>query len=288
MSETKPTRRPATALTIAGSDSGGGAGIQADLKTFAALRVHGLSAVSALTAQSTVEVRAVFSVPASFVALQLDTLMDDFHIDAVKTGMLSDPETIEVVQQRAQKGRWRVVVDPVMVASSGARLVSAEVVDGLRALIASAEVVTPNLDEVEVLVGHRPQDPEEMTRAGQELLRLGCRAVLVKGGHLRGDPVDVWVERGGRVLHRSVTRIPGNVGHGTGCTYAAALTALLARGRRPDEAFRQAHAFVNGALRAAPENLGGGSQPLHPLFEYFPGLAEAGSARAVDAELGRS
>jgi hydroxymethylpyrimidine/phosphomethylpyrimidine kinase len=240
----------------------------------AALQVHGLSAITALTAQSTTEVRDVFPVPAAFVATQLDTLTDDFTIDAAKTGMIADPDAIEVVRERAARWGWRLVVDPVMVAATGARLVSDAVVERLASLFALATVVTPNLDEVEVLVGWRPIDPDGMERAGRELLARGSRAVLVKGGHLDGEPTDVWVDREGAV-RRSAPRIPGRVGHGTGCTYASSLAAWLARGSEPREAFERAHRFVHRALAQAPQGLGHGAQPLHPLHAYFDGLAPA-------------
>ncbi|MEM1023343.1 MAG: bifunctional hydroxymethylpyrimidine kinase/phosphomethylpyrimidine kinase [Myxococcota bacterium] len=278
-------KRPATALTIAGSDSGGGAGIQADLKTFAALKVHGLSAIAALTAQSTTEVRDVLAVPANFVAAQLDTLVDDFPIDACKTGMIADPATIEVVAQRVEDHAWPLVVDPVMVAATGARLVNDEVVDGLRSLFRLATVVTPNLDEMEVLTGVRPRRPEEMADAALALCReVGAGAVLLKGGHLEGEPVDVLVTASGDRMERGGPRIPGRVGHGTGCTYASAIAAWLSRGVDLQTAFDRAHAFVRGALAHAPKGLGRGSQPLHPLHAYFDGLESAPGPAGFDPD----
>jgi len=265
--------QPACALTIAGSDSGGGAGIQADLKAFAALRVHGLSAISALTAQSTTEVRAVHPVPAAFVAQQIDTLVDDFRIDAVKTGMLADPATVEVILDRTRRLSWRLVVDPVMVAASGARLVGPEVVRALTGLYSLAELVTPNLDEVEVLLGWRPRDAKEMERAGRQLLDHGPRAALIKGGHLEGDPVDVLVHSGGPTRVFEGDRIATGAGHGTGCTYAAAITALLAQGRSLDAAVEEARTFLREALRAASDALGAGPSPLHPFHRFYPTLA---------------
>lgn len=265
--------QPACALTIAGSDSGGGAGIQADLKAFAALQVHGLSAISALTAQSTVEVRAVHAVPSSFVAVQLDTLTDDFRIDAVKTGMLADPSTVEVIRDRVVRHQWCLVVDPVMVAASGARLVGPDVVRALTSLYSLAELVTPNLDEVEVLLGWRPRHAEEMARAGKQLLEHGPKAALIKGGHLDGDPVDVLVQSDGPTRVFEGGRIETQAGHGTGCTYAAAITALLARGESRENAVEQARNFVREALRAAPSGLGAGAGPLHPFHAFHPRLA---------------
>ncbi len=278
-------RPPACALTIAGSDSGGGAGIQADLKTFAALRVHGLCAVSAVTAQSTTEVRGVHPIPANFVAEQLDVLQDDFPIDAVKTGMLADAETVELVRKRATEAGWTLVVDPVMVASSGARLVSDRVVVALRRLISASVLVTPNLDEVEVLTGRRPQTTSEMVDAGHRLLETGARGVLVKGGHLAGDPIDVLVRAEEPALRLPGARIHTRAGHGTGCTYAAAITAWLARGATVEQAVLCSHAFVRSALEAAPEGLGRGAGPLHPLFDAYERLLEPSTS--VDPASGR-
>jgi len=277
--------RPATALSIAGSDSGGGAGIQADLKTFAALKVHGLTAVAALTAQSTIEVREVFSVPASFVAAQLDTLTDDFTIDAVKTGMLADPETLTLVAERTRRHRWPLVVDPVMVAATGARLVGDEVVAAMRGLFRHATVVTPNLDEMEVLTGQRPRDADAMAKAAIALCReVGAGAVLLKGGHLEGDPVDVLATASGDVMERRGDRIPGRVGHGSGCTYASAIAAWLARGGDLHTAVDRAHAFVRGALSHAPRGLGQGTQPLHPFHPWFDGLESAPPSDGFDSD----
>lgn len=255
------------ALTVAGSDSGGGAGIQADLKAFAALGTHGLSAITALTAQSTTEVRAIHDVPADFVRLQLETLGDDFRIDAAKTGMLSSAQVIEEVALFFDARPIPLVVDPVMVASSGARLVgtsAAQVI--VERLFPRAALITPNLDEVEVLLGQRPKDVEEMTAAGRELLTLGPAAVLVKGGHLEGDPVDVLVTRS---MTRQFTgpRIPTQNTHGTGCTYAAAITALLAHGLPLLAAVETARTFLRGAIAHAPAGVGRGAGPLHPLHQ---------------------
>lgn len=256
------------ALTVAGSDSGGGAGIQADLKTFAALGTHGLSAITALTAQSTTEVRAIHDVPADFVRLQLETLGDDFRIDAAKTGMLASVQVIEEVALFFEARPIPLVVDPVMVASSGARLVgttAAQVI--VERLFPRAALITPNLDEVEVLLGQRPKDVEEMTAAGRELLTLGPAAVLVKGGHLEGDPTDVLVTR---AMTRQFTgpRIPTTATHGTGCTYAAAITALLAHGLPLLSAVEAARTFLRGAIAHAPTGVGRGAGPLHPLHQW--------------------
>jgi len=266
---------PACALTVAGSDSGGGAGIQADLKAFAAFEVHGLTAISAITAQSTREVRGVHAIPAAFVADQIDTLIDDFPVDAVKTGMLADPETVELVGERTRQHGWRLVVDPVMVAASGAQLVGPEVVRALEGLFAHAELVTPNLDEVELLLDWRPRSAAEMERAGRELLAHGPGAVLIKGGHLSGDPIDVLVERDAPPRVFEGERIATRAGHGTGCTYASAIAALRARGVPLADAVERARAFLREALRTAPTELGAGASPLHPFHAFYPRLAAA-------------
>ena len=207
-------------------------------------------------------------VPADFVATQIDTLVDDFAIDACKTGMIADPAVVDVVVERARRHQWTVVVDPVMVAATGARLVGAEVVERLCKLFDVARIITPNLDEVEVLLGERPSDPSAMESAGRTLADRHGAAVLVKGGHLASDPVDVLVHDAG-TTRLSGPRILGRVGHGTGCTYAASLAGLLARGLAIEEAFVEAHAFVRGALAHGPRGLGRGSQPLHPLHRVI-------------------
>lgn len=253
------------ALTVAGSDSGGGAGIQADLKAFAALGTHGLSAITALTAQSTTEVRAIHDVPADFVRAQLATVADDFRIDAAKTGMLASPEVIDVVAEFFEGRPIPLVVDPVMVASSGARLVAEAAVERIVGrLFPRAALITPNLDEVAVLLGRRPTDVAEMEAAGRELLALGPVAVLVKGGHLLGDPTDVLVTRS-TIRRFGGPRIPTQATHGTGCTYAAAITALLAHGVPLVAAVDTARHYLQGAIAHAPSGVGRGHGPLHPL-----------------------
>ncbi len=270
----KPVSTP-IALTVAGSDSGGGAGIQADLKTFAAHGVHGLSAIAALTAQSTTEVRGIFDVPSDFVALQLATLADDFSIGAMKTGMLSSVPTIEVVGAFVERHSLPLVVDPVMVAASGARLIDQVCADALVAhLFSKSLLITPNLDEAEVLVGFRPKTVAEMERAAGRLAERCSGAVLLKGGHLAGEPTDVlWCKD--FVEHLVGSRIITRNTHGTGCTYAAAITAQLARGASLFDAVRAAHAYLRGAILHAPR-VGRGSGPLHPLHQVLP-MPGAGS-----------
>jgi hydroxymethylpyrimidine/phosphomethylpyrimidine kinase len=244
--------RPSCALTIAGSDSGGGAGIQADLKTFAAHGVHGLTAIAALTAQHTRGVTAVHAPPVAFLRAQIDACFEDFRIGAVKLGMLANAEMIHCVADSLE--RWRppfVVLDPVMVASSGARLLEDKALDALRMrLLPLATVVTPNIPEAELLLGRDIADAEAAEAALSELLALGARAVLLKGGHLPGDAmVDRLAEgkRRTRLLH---SRLPVE-GHGTGCTLASAVTANLVLGQSLADACAAAADYVHGALANA-------------------------------------
>ena len=225
------TPLPASALTIAGSDSGGGAGIQADLKAFAAHRVHGLSAIAALTAQNTRGVTAVHVPPVSFLRAQLDACFDDFNIQAVKLGMLANAEVIHTVADALERYRpANVVLDPVMIATSGARLLEDSALDALRhRLIPLATLLTPNIPEADFLLGHPITDGPSAENALDELLQLGAGAILLKGGHL--DEGDEVIDRyrgpdgNARFTHR---RLPLEA-HGTGCTLASAVTALLCR-----------------------------------------------------------
>jgi hydroxymethylpyrimidine/phosphomethylpyrimidine kinase len=251
------------ALTIAGSDSGGGAGIQADLKTFHQFGVFGTSAIVALTAQNTRSVLAVEPVSHAMVTAQLDALADDLPPDALKTGMLADAGLVSLVAATVQARGWRpLVVDPVMVSTSGDRLLSSEAEGVLRdALVPLAAVVTPNLDEAQILTGHQIRDVAEMERAGDELRRLGAGAALVKGGHLPGDVLtDVLVWSGGVRRFRR-RRIRTTSTHGTGCTLSAAITAGLALGRELEAAVGDALDYVSRAIAAAPA-LGQGHGPL--------------------------
>lgn len=248
--------RPISALTIAGSDSGGGAGIQADLKTFAAHRVHGLSAIAALTAQHTRGVDAVEVPPPTFLRAQIDSCFDDFDIGAVKIGMLANADMIQtVVKSLDQHCPPYIVVDPVMIATSGAQLLANTAIDVLRKrLLPMATVITPNLPEAEFLLGRPIPDLDAMRIACDDLLDLGAGAVLLKGGHLAGgdEIVDLFAvrrESGGR-MHREIRhpRLAVNA-HGTGCTLAAAIAAQLALGAPLIDACREASDYVHRALR---------------------------------------
>lgn len=258
---------PANALTIAGSDSGGGAGIQADLKTFAALGVYGASALTAVTAQNTREVRAIHELPPALVAAQIDTVLDDIAVGAVKIGMLGGPQTIAAVAERlAARQVSRVVLDPVMVAKSGDALLRAEALATLRErLLPLALVLTPNLPEAAALLGRpAPRDEREMAAACAALLELGPRSVVLKGGHLDGpQSVDLFFD-GQTMLRLPAARLPTRNTHGTGCTFSAALAALLARGLPLPEAVRGAKRYISAAIAAADRlRVGVGHGPLH-------------------------
>ena len=234
------------ALTIAGSDSGGGAGIQTDLKTFAALGVYGTSAITALTAQNTLGVHGIHPVPAAFVAAQMEAVLSDIQIDAAKTGMLGDAELITMVAEVLSKYNVRkLVVDPVMVADSGDRLLPAAAVETLcKKLFPLAMVITPNLPEASVLLDREIKTVDEMIWAAQELHRFGSQTVLVKGGHLPGEEmVDVFYDGDTIHLFRE-QKLPTKHTHGSGCTYAAAITAGLAKGQSPLAAVKAAKSFI--------------------------------------------
>ncbi|HJP99891.1 MAG TPA: bifunctional hydroxymethylpyrimidine kinase/phosphomethylpyrimidine kinase [Rhodanobacteraceae bacterium] len=244
--------RPVCCLTIAGSDSGGGAGIQADLKTFAALGVHGVSAITALTAQNTRGVMAMHPVPVKHLGAELGAVFEDFAIAAVKTGMLGDPRTVRCVARvlACRKPKW-LVVDPVMTATSGARLLDP---DAMRVLIEDliplADVLTPNLPEAQALTGISIRSARDAERVAERLRDHGAKAVLLKGGHGRGrEAIDRWFDARG-VLELRHPRLPGRF-HGTGCTLSSALAAELAKGAAPRTAARRAAAFVQRAMRGA-------------------------------------
>lgn len=251
------------ALTIAGSDSGGGAGIQADIKTFSALGVYGASVITAITAQNTVGVTAVHEVPVDVIASQLDAVLSDFEVGAAKTGMLAAPDIIAVVADKIEQ--WsvqRLVVDPVMVAKSGDRLLREDAIDALRhRLLPLASVVTPNIPEAEVLAAMEIRDEADREEAARRIGDLGAHHVVVKGGHLAGDPVDlVW--DGQRMYRLSARRVESTSTHGTGCTFSAAITALVAQGREVEDAIRDAKEYLTGAIQHA-EGLGHGHGPLN-------------------------
>jgi hydroxymethylpyrimidine/phosphomethylpyrimidine kinase len=258
------------ALTIAGSDSGGGAGIQADLKTFQQFGVFGTSVIVALTAQNTRGVRAVEAVPEAMVSAQLTALAEDLPPAALKTGMLAEATIVRRVARTIRENEWApLVVDPVMVSSSGTRLLTTEAEEVMREdLLPLAALVTPNLDEAAILTGRVVHDLATMERAGASLLRFGAAAALITGGHLSGDTItDVLVTSAG-VRHFTRGRIDTTSLHGTGCTLSAAITAALALGRPLETAVMEGLDFVDRAIAAAP-GLGGGHGPLNHTVPAF-------------------
>ncbi len=259
---------PPVVLTIAGSDSGGGAGIQADLRTFAALGVHGACAVTAVTAQNTAEVRAVHPLPPDVVDAQIDAVLADLAVAAVKTGMLATTEIAAVIAERARAGQLpNLVIDPVLVASSGGRLFDATFESAyLDLLFPVAAVITPNLAEAEVLLGRQVGTVDEMAEAAEELAKTGAGTVVVKGGHLGGeDAVDV-VWHAGTVTELRRPWVPTDNNHGTGCSFASATAAGLAIGRSVPQALSDAKDFVTTALAGgASWRLGAGHGPLDHL-----------------------
>ncbi len=257
------------ALTIAGSDSGGGAGIQADLKTFSAYRVFGLSVITAVTAQNSVGVQGVENLSPAFVAQQLRSVLEDFGVDAAKCGMLSVAPIIEAVAGvLGEHPIDKLVVDPVMVAKSGDALLQPDAVAALiRRILPLALVVTPNLPEAEVLSGITVSSRDEMEEAARRIGKLGARHVLVKGGHLKGDAVDIlW--NGREMTAFQVPRIESSNTHGTGCTLSAAIAAGLAKGRPLGEAVREAKAYVTKAIREGFALGRGVGQLRHFLTEW--------------------
>jgi hydroxymethylpyrimidine/phosphomethylpyrimidine kinase len=256
----------ARALTIAGSDSGGGAGIQADLKTFTVFGVYGMSAVTALTAQNTRGVAGIHAVPAAFVRAQIDAVLSDIGVDAAKTGMLVSAETISAVAQAVRAHAITpLVVDPVMLAQSGAALLEPTACATLqRELLPLATLVTPNVPEAEALTGMTIRSVAEMRQAARALIDLGAAACLVKGGHLRGDEaVDVF-DDGRDAVELRVARLPTPHTHGTGCQLSAAITAELARGTPLLAAVQRAKRFITVAIRNGLA-IGKGAGPANPL-----------------------
>ena len=256
-----------TALTIAGSDSSGGAGIQADIKTMTANGVYATSAITALTAQNTTGVYGILESTPEFLANQLDCIFTDIFPDAVKTGMVSSTALIAIIADKLrQYGARNIVVDPVMVATSGARLISEEAVDALKEkLLPLATLLTPNIPEAEVLSGMTISDPAGMERAARAISeQYGC-AVLCKGGHQISDADDLLWREGAGVWFRG-RRIQNSNTHGTGCTLSSAIASNLAKGYDLDQSVRRAKAYISGAL-AAMLDLGHGSGPMDHMFD---------------------
>ena len=261
------------ALTIAGSDSSGGAGIQADLKSFAALGVYGASVITALTAQNTRGVTGIHQVPADFVTAQIDAVFADLDVKAVKIGMVADLAVIEAIAAGLQK--WspkHIVLDPVMVATSGDRLLAAEAVDALRTkLVPLASLITPNLPEAAALLNEAVAETETAIESqGRRLLAMGCPAVLIKGGHGQGaESIDYLVTGGGAIALAAPRTLTQNT-HGTGCSLSSAIAAGLAKGEDMETAVRHAKAWVSAAIAAADRlGVGRGHGPIHHFHGFY-------------------
>ena len=261
----------ARSLTIAGSDSGGGAGIQADLKTFAAMGVYGASVIAAVTAQNTLGVTDWLAIPDALIAAQIDAVLDDIGADAVKTGMLANASIIDTVVGRLEAhGVTNLVVDPVMVAKGGHRLLEESAIDAIsRRLIPLALVVTPNIPEAEVLAGMRITSWGDMRDAAERIVALGARSVVVKGGHF-DDPdaaTDIWTD-GTHYREYTSIRVQSRNTHGTGCTFSAAIAAGLAKGLALQDAIALAKSYVTLAIQHAYP-VGGGQGPVHHFYRYW-------------------
>ena len=254
------------ALTIAGSDSGGGAGIQADLKTFAVHGVHGTSAITAITAQDTTGVTDILELPTRLIREQIVVVVGDIGVQAAKTGMLSSAAIIATVAEAITELRIpNLVVDPVMVAKGGAKLLRDDAVSALRErLVPLAAVLTPNIPEAEVLLERRIRSLDDRRHAARDLVSLGARVAVVKGGHTDGDATDVFCD-GTRMVELPAERIVTQNTHGSGCVFSAAITANLARGAEPLEAVREAKRFITLAIANSLE-VGHGHGPVNPMF----------------------
>ena len=261
--------RVPTAMTIAGSDSGGGAGIQADLKTFAALGVYGTSVLTAITAQNTVGVTGIHEVPVDIVAAQIEAVISDIGADAVKTGMLSSSDIIETVARELAHFRVdHLVVDPVMVAKSGDRLLREEAVSAMRrSLLPLAAVVTPNIPEAGALTDTSIESGSDARRAAERIVSMGAKSVVVKGGHLPGRPVDLFYD-GREFREFDAPRIETRNTHGTGCTFASAIAAGLARGLEVVDAVASAKEYVTEAIRHSFD-VGQGHGPLNHFYKWW-------------------
>jgi hydroxymethylpyrimidine/phosphomethylpyrimidine kinase len=257
------------ALTIAGSDSGAGAGIQADLKTFAALGVYGTSAITAITAQNTVGVTEVFALSPKLVEAQIDAVIEDIGAHAVKTGMLANTAIIRAVAKAVRRHRLKnLVVDPVMVATSGDLLIKKSAVAALRAdLLPLAALVTPNIPEAEELTGIKIAGDGDLEAVARKIIQMGARTVIIKGGHLKGPAVDLYFD-GKKFIALRAPRIRTKNTHGTGCTFSAAVAAYLARGEKLEQAVRAAKKYITAAIRCGFP-VGAGHGPVHHFYRFW-------------------
>ena len=257
------------ALTIAGSDSGAGAGIQADLKTFAAFGIYGTSVITAITAQNTVGVTKILELPADLVAAQLDAVVEDIGAQALKTGMLANSAIIEIVAEKIREHRLRnLVVDPVMVAKGGDLLLRPEAIEALRSrLIPLAVIVTPNLPEAEQLTGIPGSRLQDIKESARRIIAMGARSVVIKGGHRKGPATDIFYD-GKKFRELSAPRVRTPNTHGTGCTFSAAIAAGLAKGEKLENAVVQAKRYITQAIRKGFP-IGSGHSPVHHFYRFW-------------------
>lgn len=275
----KPLYHYNRCLTIAGSDSGGGAGIQADLKTFGALGCFGMTAITALTAQNTTGVTAIEAVGPEFVAEQIQAVLTDIGVDAVKIGMLFSSEIVQAVADGLKRFKVRrIVLDPVMVAQSGDKLLQQDAIDAIKTnLMPLAAVVTPNIPEASVMVGKHLEKKADIRHAAKQLAENGCRAVLIKAGHLKGKRSTdlLYLSDDNRFVEIDGPRINTVNNHGTGCTLSSAITAYLARGEGLEKAIQKAKTYIQGALKAgALFQIGQGHGPVHHYYRYWDGRTD--------------
>lgn len=267
-----------TALTIAGSDSGGGAGIQADLKAFSAQGVFGMSVITAITAQNTVEVRGVQNIDLSMIQSQIEAVFDDIRVDAVKIGMLSSADVVRVVAKTLEEyAPKQIILDPVMISKAGHHLLQEEAIDALKnVMIPMATMITPNVPEAEVLTGMKIVTPEDMEKACRKMYAFGAKSVLLKGGHLTNDPNDLFFDGKDFYLYEG-KRIETKNTHGTGCTLSSVITANLAKGHSLTEAVGIAKEYITMAIQHS-FNLGKGHGPVHHFYQFDDSVKE-GSLR---------
>ena len=256
------------ALTIAGSDSGGGAGIQADLKTFTALKTYGLSVITSLTAQNTLGVASIYNLPLDFIEAQFDKVMEDIGCDACKIGMLSNSETILLIAKKIkQYGLNNLILDPVMIAKGGAKLLEDDAVDTLKSeLLPLSLLVTPNIPEAEALSGLEIRKINDMKEASKEIIKMGCKNVLIKGGHMEStESIDIFYN-GEEFTEFSAERINTKNTHGTGCTYSAAICANIANGLQIIKSIEKAKNFITNSIKQSL-NIGTGHGPLNHFWD---------------------
>jgi hydroxymethylpyrimidine kinase/phosphomethylpyrimidine kinase len=258
----------AKVLIIAGSDSGGGAGIQGDIKTVSALGGYSATAITSITAQNTVGVQAISDVPIDILGKQISSVLDDIGADIIKTGMLSSTQIIELVAGAVSKYKIDLILDPVMISKTGAKLLQDSAIDALKnKLIPKALLVTPNIPEAEIIAGMKISNEAEMEVAAKKIIKeYKCHAVLIKGGHLPSSSlVDILVKEDGSVLKLRSKKIATSNTHGTGCAYASAIATLIAKGNSLEKSVKKAHIYINKAIKTAPE-IGKGSGPINHFW----------------------